>query len=45
MKYEKPQVVRMNAATAAIQMTLKNGRPYDNLFNQTLTAPAYEADE
>jgi len=45
MKYEKPQVVLLDAATAAIQMTFKNGRPYDNLINQTLTAPAYEADE
>lgn len=37
MKYEKPQVISHNAATAA--------NPYETLVNQILTTLAYEADE
>jgi hypothetical protein len=45
MKYEKPEVTLIGAATATIQMTQKNGRPTDDPSKGTLTAPAYEADE
>lgn len=45
MKYEKPEVVSIGAAMALVQSVSKNGRPTDDPINQTLTAPAYEADE
>lgn len=45
MKYEKPQVTLVFAATATVQRMTKNGSPFDNPVTQTLTAPAYEADE
>jgi len=45
MKYEKPQIILHNTATAAIRITAKDGNPYENLVNQILTALAYEADE
>jgi hypothetical protein len=45
MKYEKPKVVFINAATALIESTQKNGQAYDIPANFTHTVPAYEADE
>lgn len=46
MKYAKPEVTRINAATAAIQGSGKTGIAFDNLALRThVTVPAYEADE
>ena len=47
MKYNKPEVTLLTAATAAIQGQGKSGIPFDNPpTNSThLTVPAYEADE
>jgi hypothetical protein len=46
MKYAKPEVVLVNAATAAIQGSGKTGLGYDNPIMKThVTVPAYEADE
>lgn len=45
MRYEKPEVTLINAATALIESTQKNGQAYDIPANMTHTVPAYEADE
>jgi hypothetical protein len=47
MRYNKPEVTLINAATAAIQGQGKSGSPFDNPpINTThLTVAAYEADE
>ena len=46
MKYTKPVVTLVNAATAAIQKTGKTGIAFDNPVLQShVTVAAYEADE
>lgn len=46
MKYAKPEVILVKAATTAIQGSGKTGPTYDNPIMKThLTVPAYEADE
>ncbi len=43
MNYEKPEVVRLDSAIAAIQAQGKTGSEPDDALNPTATA--YEADE
>lgn len=46
MKYTKPEVTAIAAATSAIQGSGKMGLAYDNPITKThVTVPAYEADE
>jgi hypothetical protein len=43
MKYEKPEIVKLNAACEAIQGSGKSGQNLE--INHQPTNPAYEADE
>jgi hypothetical protein len=46
MNYVKPEVIPLNAATAAIQGQGKSGMSFDNISLHTLvTVAAYLADE
>jgi hypothetical protein len=46
MKYESPEVVRIDVATVIIEgQQLKRGVVLENFPDLFLTAPAYEADE
>jgi len=43
MKYEKPEIVSLGAASTAVQGVSKPGIPLDNEHRPS--TPAYEADE
>jgi hypothetical protein len=45
MKYEKPQLVVLPSASAAIQSSAKGSAPVQDSLTTYLTMNAYEADE
>lgn len=45
MKYQKPEVVELNAATQAIRGTAKGEAIFDSGNESLATTNAYEADE
>jgi hypothetical protein len=45
MKYEKPEVVRVASALAAVQNTSDKGPTTSNDLEEPCTASAYAADE
>jgi hypothetical protein len=45
MKYEKPEIVPLADALAAVQMIAKENQPHDLADPSETTVSAYEADE
>jgi|HubBroStandDraft_1064217.scaffolds.fasta_scaffold1068612_1 hypothetical protein len=45
MNYEKPEVVMVASACAAVESNVKNSSPYPDMQPDKTTVGAYDADE